>query len=79
MERVKQEQLYELIANMVGVEVEEIKPESEFMADFNATYEEIGKLLTAIGERFGLDLGRVNPKSLAKVKNLIEAVEEAEL
>jgi acyl carrier protein len=79
MEENRLNQLYKLIANSAGVELEEITPESEFLADFNTTEAEVGELIKRIEERMGIELDFTNLRDIVSVKDLVDIVEEAEL
>lgn len=74
----KQEKLiFALIADILGVEdVSEISREAEFIADLNASFDEIQKIIKAVEERFDIELGIEDPEELVSVIQLIELVEE---
>ena len=78
MDNKQEKQIFALIADILGVEdVSEISKNAEFIADLNAGFDEIQKIIKTVEERFDIELGLEDPEELVSVSQLVELVEEA--
>ena len=66
------EKLKEIIAEKLGVEIEEISEESRFKEDLNADSLDLFELVMAIEEEFGTSIPSEDLEKLATVGDVIE-------
>ena len=78
MEADKKEKLYKLITNTIGADGPEITDGAEFLADLNATDEEVIELVKKVENLFDVEL-ETPVGEIMTVNDLILAIEEAEL
>lgn len=77
MENTQEKVIFAIIADILGVEdVSEISRDAEFIADLNASFDEIQKIIKTVEEKFDVELGVEDPEEVISVSQLIELVEE---
>lgn len=77
MENTQEKVICAIIADILGIEdVSEISRDAEFIADLNASFDEIQKIIKTVEERFDVELGVEDPEEVVSVAQLIELVEE---
>ncbi len=65
------EQIYKLISEQLGVDLEKITPEAHFADDLNAGGLEMEDLITAVQEKFEVELDPIRVKKIETVDDLV--------
>lgn len=74
----KVEKIKNIIAETLGVPIEEIKPESELVSDLNAEFLEIADIVMKIKKEFQIEVPDEEIKKLTKVNDLINLIIDEE-
>ena len=74
----KVERLKEIIAEKLGVPVEEIKPESELESDLNAGILEIADIAMKLKEEMQIEISEEEIKKITTVNDFINLVADEE-
>lgn len=69
-----EEQVKEIIAKQLGVNVAEVKPESSFVDDLGADSLDTVELVMAFEEAFGVEIPDEDAEKITKVKDAIEYI-----
>ncbi len=65
----------QIIAEQLGVDEEEVKPEAKFVEDLGADSLDTVELVMAMEEKFGIDIPDSEAEKIATVKDAIDYVE----
>ena len=68
------QQIYNLISEQLGVEIEKITPTAHFADDLNAGDREMEELVSKVQEKLKVELDLVKVKEVEKVDDLIHLV-----
>lgn len=71
-----EEKIKSIIAEQLGVKVEEIKPESSFIEDLGADSLDTVELVMALEEEFGLEIPDEDAEKMTTVGDAIKYIED---
>jgi len=74
----KVEKVLNIIAETLGVPVEEIKPESELVKDLNAESLEIADIVMKLKKEFQIEVPDEDIKNFAKVNDFVNLIIDSE-
>ncbi len=64
-----------IIVEQLGVDEEEVKPESKFVEDLGADSLDTVELVMAIEEKFGIEIPDTDAEKIASVKDAVDYIE----
>jgi acyl carrier protein len=70
------EKIKQIIAEQLGVKLEEIKPESSFVDDLGADSLDTVELVMALEEEFGIEIPDEDAEKMTTVADAIKYIEE---
>ena len=73
-----EEKVKSIIAEQLGVKVEEIKPESSFVDDLGADSLDTVELVMALEEEFGIEIPDEDAEKMTTVGDALKYIEEKE-
>ena len=79
MDLNKLNKLTKLIADTLGTNQNMLDSKTEFLADLNASPEEISQLLQQVESKFDLEFDSGQGKNISTIADLIQLIEETEL
>ncbi len=71
-----EERVKKIIAEQLGVEDEEVNPESRFVEDLGADSLDTVELVMALEEEFGIEIPDEDAEKIATVQNAIDYISE---
>ena len=71
-----EERVKKIIAEQLGVEDEEVNPESRFVEDLGADSLDTVELVMALEEEFGIEIPDKDAEKIATVQNAIDYISE---
>ncbi|MDD3375531.1 MAG: acyl carrier protein [Candidatus Omnitrophica bacterium] len=71
-----EEKIKSIIAEQLGVKVEEVNPESSFVDDLGADSLDTVELIMALEEEFNVEIPDEDAEKMSKVSDVIKYVEE---
>lgn len=71
-----EEKIKSIIAEQLGVKVEEIKPESSFIEDLGADSLDTVELVMALEEEFGIEIPDEDAEKMTTVGEAVKYIEE---
>lgn len=78
MDQDQKNRILKLIQETLGIEdIEEITPDSEFVADLNASLEEIKTIITQTEESLNIELELKEPYQELTINKFFESLEES--
>jgi acyl carrier protein len=72
---VDKEKVKEIIANQLGVEVEEVTPEASFTEDLGADSLDTVELVMALEEEFNIDIPDEDAEGISTVNDAVSYIE----
>lgn len=69
------EKVSEIIAEQVGIDVAEVKPESRFTDDLGVDSLDLFQIIMAFEEEFGVEISTEDTEKIATVQDAIEYIE----
>lgn len=72
------QQVVEVVVEQLGVEAENVKPESRFIEDLGADSLDTVELLMALEEKFDIEIEEEAAEKLMKVEDIVQFVEALE-
>ena len=70
-----EEKVKRIIVDQLGVDEDEVKPESSFVDDLGADSLDVVELVMALEEEFGLEINDEDAEKISTVKQAIEYIE----
>ncbi|RUM59058.1 MAG: acyl carrier protein [Persephonella sp.] len=70
-----EEKVKEIIAEQLGVEVDQIKPESKFVDDLGADSLDVVELIMAFEEEFNIEIPDEDAEKIQTVKDVIDYIQ----
>ncbi len=70
-----EEKVKEIIAEQLGIEVEQIKPESKFVDDLGADSLDVVELIMAFEEAFDIEIPDEDAEKIQTVKDVIDYIQ----
>jgi acyl carrier protein len=71
-----EQRVKEIIADQLGVDIEQIKPESRFVDDLGADSLDVVELIMAFEEEFGVEIPDEDAEKIATVGDVLKYIEE---
>ena len=71
-----EQRVKEIIADQLGVDIEQIKPESKFVDDLGADSLDVVELIMAFEEEFGVEIPDEDAEKIATVGDVLNYIEE---
>ena len=71
------EKLQDIIADVLNVQKEEIKPETTFVDDLGADSLDIFQIIMGIEEEFDIDISSENAEKIVSVADAVEEIKKA--
>ncbi len=71
-----EQRVKEIIADQLGVDVEQIKPESKFVDDLGADSLDVVELIMAFEEEFGIEIPDEDAEKIATVGDVLNYIKE---
>ena len=71
-----EERIKSIIAEQLGVKVEEVNPESSFVDDLGADSLDTVELIMALEEEFNVEIPDEDAEKMSKVSDVVKYVEE---
>ncbi|MDP8266654.1 MAG: acyl carrier protein [Candidatus Aceula meridiana] len=71
-----EDKIKSIIAEQLGVKVEEVTPESSFVDDLGADSLDTVELIMALEEEFNVEIPDEDAEKMSKVANVIKYIEE---
>jgi len=72
------QQVVEVVVEQLGVEADNVKPESRFIEDLGADSLDTVELLMALEEKFDIEIEEEAAEKLMKVEDIVQFVEALE-
>jgi acyl carrier protein len=69
-----EDKVKKIIAEKLGVDISEVKPESSFVDDLGADSLDLVELIMSMEEEFDIDISDENAEKIVRVKDAIEFV-----
>lgn len=69
------EKVKEIVASQLGVEIEEVTPESSFVEDLGADSLDTVELVMALEEEFGIEIPDEDAENISTVKDAISYID----
>lgn len=73
---VDTEKVREIVAEQLGVDIEEVTPEASFVDDLGADSLDTVELVMALEEEFGLEIPDEDAEKISTVQDAIKYIEE---
>ena len=70
------ERLKKIVIEQLGVDEEEVKPESSFVDDLNADSLDLVELIMSLEEEFGAEISDEDAENIRTVQDAVDYVEE---
>ena len=70
------ERLKKIIVEQLGVDEEEVTPQSSFVEDLNADSLDLVELIMSLEEEFGMEISDEDAERIQKVSDAVEYIEE---
>ncbi len=70
-----EEKVKEIIAEQLGIEVDQIKPESKFVDDLGADSLDVVELIMAFEEAFNIEIPDEDAEKIQTVKDVIDYIQ----
>ena len=70
-----EQKVKDIIVEQLGVDEDEVKPDSSFVEDLGADSLDVVELVMALEEQFGLEIGDDDAAKLTTVKKVIEYIQ----
>jgi len=70
-----EQKVKDIIVEQLGVDEDEVKPDSSFVDDLGADSLDVVELVMALEEQFGLEIGDDDAAKLTTVKKVIEYIQ----
>ena len=70
------ERLKKLVVEQLGVDEEEVTPQSSFVEDLNADSLDLVELIMSLEEEFGMEISDEDAERIQKVSDAVEYIEE---
>ncbi len=71
-----EQRVKEIIADQLGVDIEQIKPESKFVDDLGADSLDVVELIMAFEEEFGIEIPDEDAEKIATVGDVLNYIKE---
>ncbi len=71
-----EQRVKEIIADQLGVDVEQIKPESKFVDDLGADSLDVVELIMAFEEEFGVEIPDEDAEKISTVGDVLNYIKE---
>ncbi len=71
-----EQRVKEIIADQLGVDVEQIKPESKFVDDLGADSLDVVELIMAFEEEFGIEIPDEDAEKISTVGDVLNYIKE---
>ncbi|NPA52874.1 MAG: acyl carrier protein [Aquificae bacterium] len=71
-----EQRVKEIIADQLGVDIEQIKPESKFVDDLGADSLDVVELIMAFEEEFGIEIPDEDAEKIATVGDVLNYIRE---
>lgn len=71
-----QERVIKMVAEQLGVKVDEVKPDSSFIEDLGADSLDTVELIMALEEEFDTEIPDEDAEKLGSVKNAVDYIEK---
>jgi len=68
----------EVVVEQLGVEADQVKPESHFIEDLGADSLDTVELLMALEEKFDCEIDEASAEKLTRVQDIVEFIEALE-
>jgi len=69
-----EERVKEIIADQLGISVDQIKPESKFVDDLGADSLDVVELIMAFEEEFGVEIPDEDAEKIATVQDILDYI-----
>ena len=69
------DKLKEILADVLGVEEDNIKPESKFVEDLGADSLDLVELIMAFEDKFAIDISDEDAEKMVTVKDVLDYIE----
>lgn len=69
-----EQEVIEIVAEQLGVDIADVAPEKSFVEDLNADSLDLTELIMTFEERFGFEIPEEDAESLKTVKDVIDYV-----
>ncbi len=69
-----EERVKEIIADQLGISVDQIKPESKFVDDLGADSLDVVELIMAFEEEFGVEIPDEDAEKIATVQDVLDYI-----
>ncbi len=71
-----EERVKEIIADQLGISVDQIKPESKFVDDLGADSLDVVELIMAFEEEFGVEIPDEDAEKIATVQDVLDYIKQ---
>ncbi len=71
-----EQRVKEIIADQLGVDIEQIKPESKFVDDLGADSLDVVELIMAFEEEFGIEIPDEDAEKISTVGDVLNYIKE---
>ncbi len=71
-----EQRVKEIIADQLGVDIEQIKPESKFVDDLGADSLDVVELIMAFEEEFDVEIPDEDAEKIATVQDVLDYIEQ---
>ncbi len=71
-----EERVKEIIADQLGVSVDQIKPESKFVDDLGADSLDVVELIMAFEEEFGVEIPDEDAEKISTVQDVLDYIKQ---
>jgi len=75
MDNNNQQKVYQIISDVLGVELEQINPEADFFQDFNIDKVSIADLFIAMENKLSIKLPKEELQNIKTVADLLKLIE----
>jgi acyl carrier protein len=70
------DRLKKIVVEQLGVDEEDVKPESSFVDDLNADSLDLVELITSLEEEFGAEISDEDAEKIRTVQDAVDYIEE---